>query len=260
MTKGARLGQHFLTARWAAVSLARAAHIEEKEAVLEVGPGKGALTRELLATQGTVYAIEKDEALVEKLHVTFASEIQTQRLHVITADIRGFDPATIGLEDKKYVVAANIPYYITGEIIRHFLTAAVQPRAMAILIQKEVAQRITSSKGSILSISVKAYGTPRIVEKVSRKCFSPAPSVDSAILTIENISRDFFSEMSEEHFFDVVRAGFASKRKFLVNNLGVRFGKEEALQALLACGMNEKIRAEEVDLGKWKSLALRLHI
>ena len=255
---GARLGQHFLTARWAAVSLSRAADIREGEKVLEIGPGKGALTRELLATGGEVIAIEKDELLVEKLHETFARELAGGHLRVVSADIRDITPEGLDLKDGAYVVAANIPYYITGEIIRQFLTAPMQPRAMALLIQKEVAQRITSKKESILSLSVKAYGTPRIVEKVSRKCFSPAPSVDSAILLIDGISRNFFSGLSEESFFAVVHAGFASKRKFLANNLGVKFGKERAMKALSAAGVDEKARAENVNLEKWKLLAQAL--
>ncbi len=256
--RGARLGQHFLTARWAAVSLARAANISENEAVLEIGPGKGALTCELLATGGRVVAIEKDELLVAKLHETFAVELADKRLTIVSADIRDITAERLGLSQGGYVLAANIPYYITGEIIRQFLTALAQPRAMAILIQKEVAQRITSKKESILSLSVKAYGIPRIVEKVSRKCFSPAPSVDSAILLIDGISRSFFNDLDEEKFFAVVRAGFASKRKFLANNLAVKFGKENAANALVAAGIDEKERAENVALEKWRILAQSL--
>jgi len=258
MTRGARLGQHFLTARWAAVSLARSVAAAPEETILEIGPGKGMLTRELLATGSRVVAIEKDELLVEKLKETFASEIAQQRFELISGDIRDFVPSRELLGDS-YVLAANIPYYITGEIIRQFLTTAHQPRAMAILIQKEVAQRITASKASILSLAVKAYGTPKIVEKVSRKCFSPAPSVDSAILLINTISREFFSDLDETFFFDVVHAGFASKRKFLANNLGVKFGKEISLQALTESALSEKVRAEEVPLASWKLIALSLH-
>jgi 16S rRNA (adenine1518-N6/adenine1519-N6)-dimethyltransferase len=258
--KGARLGQHFLTARWAAVSLARAANIATGETVLEIGPGKGMLTRELLATGADVIAIEKDELLVEKLHEMFAQEIADKRLDIISADIRDITPEKLHLKQHAYVLAANIPYYITGEIIRQFLTAAAQPRAMALLVQKEVAQRITSKKESILSLSVKAYGIPKIIEKVSRKCFSPAPSVDSAILLIDNISRDFFADISEEKFFAVVHAGFASKRKFVANNLAVKYGKEVATKALMTAGINEKERAENVLLAQWKVLAQRVTI
>ena len=256
--RGARLGQHFLTAHRVAVSLVRSVAVSPGESIVEVGPGKGALTRELVTLGGPVIAIEKDEELIVKLHETFAPELKSGRLRIIAGDIRDLDTISAGLADHLYVVAANIPYYITGEIIRQFLTAPTQPRAMALLIQKEVAQRITSSKESLISLSVKAYGVPKIIEKVSRKCFSPAPSVDSAILLIDTISRDFFTDVGEEHFFTVIHAGFASKRKFLANNLGVKFGKDVAMKALADCGISEKVRAEDVTLGEWKGIAQKL--
>lgn len=256
MAKGARLGQHFLIHSWAARALAHAAAPRPGETIVEIGPGKGVLTRELL-TLGTVVAIEKDESLVAVLQDTFRSEIERGDLTLVPADIRDVTPESIGIQGG-YVVAANIPYYITGEIIRQFLSAARKPRAMALLIQKEVAQRIASDTESILSLSVKAFGTPKIVEKVSKKHFSPPPSVDSAILLIDCISHDFFADLQEEHFFRVVRAGFASKRKFLANNLATVFGKERATAALHACGIAEKARAEDVPLEAWKQLAKEL--
>jgi 16S rRNA (adenine1518-N6/adenine1519-N6)-dimethyltransferase len=255
MRRGAKLGQHFLIHGWAARALARAAAPQPGELILEIGPGKGMLTRELL-TLGPVVAIEKDAALVAQLRETFAEEAANGVLKLVSADVRDITPETIGL--KKYILAANIPYYITGEIIRQFLTASVQPRAMALLVQKEVAQRITSAKESILSLSVKAYGSPRIVERVPRKHFSPAPSVDSAILLVSNISKTFFTDMSEENFFRVVRAGFASKRKMLANNLSVVFEREKVRQAFLASAIPEKVRAEDVSLEQWKQLVILL--
>ncbi|MDO8576264.1 MAG: 16S rRNA (adenine(1518)-N(6)/adenine(1519)-N(6))-dimethyltransferase RsmA [bacterium] len=266
--RGARLGQHFLTGLWAAHSLAEAVNVQPGETILEIGPGKGALTRELLATGGRVLAIEKDEMLAQGLSTTFAADIASGALQVVLADIRDFEPSRYELEAGGYVVAANIPYYITGEIIRQFLETATQPRAMALLIQKEVADRIIArdKKESILSLSVKAYGTPRIVAKVSRGNFSPPPSVDSAILLVGDISKKFFTlnnvegfaDLDEKTFFKVVKVGFASKRKFLANNLGVGFGKDEALRAIEACGLSQKVRAEDVPLLKWRELAQEL--
>ena len=260
--KGARLGQHFLTGAWAARALARAAEISENDTVLEIGPGKGALTRELLALGARVIAIEKDEALAEKLRRAFAQEISNERLQLIEKDIRDFDPRILKLEARSYCLAANIPYYITGEIIRIFLTAEAQPRTIAFLVQKEVAERIVARDGkeSILSISVKAYGKPRIVAKVTRGNFSPPPSVDSAILIISGISREFFAGIKEEKFFQLVRAGFASKRKLLAGNLSGKFGftKPEILKVFGGCGVPEYARAEDVPLPKWKCLARRL--
>ncbi len=251
MAKGARLGQHFLKHAWAARALAHAVGVRDGETIVEIGPGKGVLTKELL-TFAPVVAIEKDPPLVEILQTTFASEIERGQLTLIESDIRDIKPEKLGLGT--YVLAANIPYYITGEIIRQFLTSAHQPRAMALLIQKEVAQRITSKKESILSLSVKAYGVPKIAEKVSRTHFSPPPSVDSAILSVNNISKDFFANISEGDFFTVVHAGFASKRKFLSNNLATVYGKEAVTSAFATCSIPEKARAEDVPLEKWRDL------
>ncbi len=247
---GARLGQHFLKNSAYAAKLAHAAGIQQSDTVLEIGPGKGILTTALLK-HGRVVAIEKDASLVHFLQEKFADALSENRLEIIEGDVRDFDPHTIL---GAYVLAANIPYYITGEIIRTFLTTEHPPRTMALLVQKEVAQRITATKESILSLSVKAYGTPRIVSRVNKKHFSPPPSVDSAILVIENISKNFFDSISEEDFFRVVRAGFASKRKTLGNTLGVAFGKARALEALGGCDIAQSERAENVPLHLWKRL------
>jgi 16S rRNA (adenine1518-N6/adenine1519-N6)-dimethyltransferase len=289
---GQRLGQHFLKHRWAASALAQAVPLKAGECFVEVGPGKGVLTRELLK-YAPVVAIEKDEALVTLLKEAFANDIASKRLTLIEGDVRDLVTesdktardarrgesgdravlkrtvrATLRLRNDAdgvvlsdgYVVAANIPYYITGEIIRQFLTTPIQPRAMALLIQKEVADRIVARDGkeSILSISVKAYGVPRIVERVPRKHFSPPPRVDSAIIAIESISKEFFAGISEERFFAVVRAGFASKRKQLINNLSHAFGREAASAAHAACAIDEKARAEDLTLEEWRALAVRL--
>jgi 16S rRNA (adenine1518-N6/adenine1519-N6)-dimethyltransferase len=254
--RGARLGQHFLIHSWAARTLAHAVEPREGEVIVEVGPGKGVLTRELL-TLGKVIAIEKDEALVALLNETFATEVASGKLTIVSDDIRNVTPELLGVS--KYIVAANIPYYITGEIIRQFLTASIKPRAMALLIQKEVAQRITGSKESILSLSVKAFGTPKIVAKVSKSHFSPPPSVDSAILAVNDISGDFFGTITEEHFFNVVRAGFASKRKFVANNLSVVFEKERVAAAMSSASISEKARAEDIKLPDWRSLTGALY-
>lgn len=259
MKKTPKLGQHFLTGTWAAAKLAECIDVRAGERILEIGPGTGALTKELLRTGAPVVAIEKDEALVETLKHSFAPEIEDGSLTLIEGDVRDLDPAR-AFHRGTYVLEANIPYYITGEIIRSFLEADHQPRAMALLIQKEVADRIIARDGkeSILSLSVKAYGTPRIVAKVSRGNFSPPPKVDSAIICIDAISKAFFADVSEPHFFAVVRAGFSSKRKQLANTLGAVFGKEASLSALGELGLDATVRAEDLPIRTWKQLAQRL--
>lgn len=258
--QGARLGQHFLTGQWAAHALAEAIAPAHGETILEIGPGKGVLTRELLAVGEHVIAVEKDPVLVKILQNEFSGDIAAGKLILIEGDIRDFSSERANLKAGEYVLAANIPYYITGEIIRQFLTTVAQPRAIGLLIQKEVADRIIARDGkeSILSLSVKAYGAPKIVAKVSRGNFSPPPSVDSAIILISEISKKYFSDITEDLFFKVVKAGFASKRKFLANNLAHQFPKETAMHALVDCGLSANVRAEDVSLEKWKMLTRQL--
>ncbi|HEY4516969.1 MAG TPA: 16S rRNA (adenine(1518)-N(6)/adenine(1519)-N(6))-dimethyltransferase RsmA [Candidatus Paceibacterota bacterium] len=253
--KGARLGQHFLKNFAYAQKLAHAAGVGTGNTVIEIGPGKGILTEALLKTGARVIAIEKDETLVHVLEEKFSEQVVSGTLKIVNDDVRNFGLRNI---EGEYVLAANIPYYITGEIVRAFLTAEHQPRTMALLVQKEVAQRIVAEKESILSLSVKAYGTPKIVARVNRKHFSPPPSVDSAILVIENISTVFFTEISEGDFFKVVRAGFASKRKMLAGNLARVFHKEKVSAAFAKCEISEKVRAEDVALAGWKCLTATL--
>lgn len=253
MKRGARLGQHFLNAEWVARDLTKSVAVRRGETIVEVGPGTGVLTRHLLETGARVIAIEKDEALAEQLRETFAAEIHSGTFILIEGDVRDMTPDKLPLTES-YVLAANIPYYITGEIIRLFLTAEHQPRAAALLIQKEVAERIVARDGkeSILSLSVKVFGTPRIVAKVPAGCFNPPPTVDSAIILIENVSRRFFEAIQEDDLFRVVKAGFASKRKMLAGNLKGIF--KNPSDVLRECGIETKARAEDVDVEGWKSL------
>lgn len=256
---GARLGQHFLKNQDVARSLVRGCSLKEGDQVLEIGPGTGALTREILETGARLIAIEKDEALVERLKRDFSLEVGEDRLNIIEADIRDITPDSLGLEQGKYVVAANIPYYITGEIMRQFLTARAQPKTIALLIQKEVAERVVSEKESLLSLSVKVFGTPSILRKVPKGDFSPPPKVDSAILLISNISRRrFASESQESAFFDMIHAGFASKRKKLSNNLSREFSKDHVAEAFRKIHIADTMRAENMPIDLWMSLLKEL--
>ncbi|HUO56099.1 MAG TPA: 16S rRNA (adenine(1518)-N(6)/adenine(1519)-N(6))-dimethyltransferase RsmA [Candidatus Paceibacterota bacterium] len=250
---GRRLGQHFLRSRAALTAIIEAGDLRHDDVVLEIGPGEGVLTRELVAHTRQVIAIEKDEKLYAQLRETFSQEIRDGSLTLIAADALTYEPP------ERYKLIANIPYYITGAIIRKFLTASSQPDRMVLLVQKEIAERIArSQKESILSISVKAYGSPRYITKVPAGSFAPPPKVDSAILLIENISRNFFTEIDEEKFFAIVHAGFASKRKMLLGNLSM-FGSREKLNELfMRCDIDPKIRAEDVALQKWRELAVLL--
>jgi 16S rRNA (adenine1518-N6/adenine1519-N6)-dimethyltransferase len=254
------LGQHFLTSTAARNHIREAADVNGADIILEIGPGRGFLTETLLAFVGKVIAIEKDAEIIPFLTEKFAKEIAAQKLEIIEKDILEFDPEVLRFYDLEYKVVANIPYYITGAIIKQFLSAAYQPERMVLLVQKEVAERIVARDGkeSILSISVKAYGTPEYIQTVKAGSFNPPPQVDSAILRISTISKDFFRSFSEEHFFTVLKTGFAHKRKYLSSNLAEVFPKDAVMQALHHVGLNEKVRAEDVTLEQWQQLATAL--
>jgi 16S rRNA (adenine1518-N6/adenine1519-N6)-dimethyltransferase len=207
------LGQNFLMHARIADRIADAAGITAEDTVLEIGPGTGMLTKPLLARAKKVVAVEADAELIPELQEKFASEIESKKLELMHADIRTFDPASIGTS---YKVVANIPYYLTGEIIRSFLEADHAPTSLTLLVQKEVAERVArDKKGSVLAISVKAFGTPKYCFTVPRGAFVPAPNVDSAVLRVDVTDNSFASSVEREHFFSVVKTGFAHKRKLL---------------------------------------------
>lgn len=229
--------------------IADAAALPPDAVVLEVGPGRGILTRALLARAKKVIAVETDSELVALLKIEFAQEIEDGRLQLIHADIRRFDLTTL---PSGYRVVANIPYYLTGELFRMLLESDAQPNALTLLVQKEVAERIArSKKESIVSLSVKVYGEPAYEFTVKRGAFNPAPKVDSAILSVRNISRKrFASRAQEKRFFDLVHAGFAHKRKFVRSNL-----REIGVDPTLLSTIPEKARAEDLPLSTWLALA-----
>lgn len=251
------LGQNFLMHRQTAARIVSAAKIPEGALVLEIGPGTGMLTRELLEAGMRVIAVEADHALIPELESTFAPEIGQGRLMLVQADVRSFDTTSI---DGPYNIVANIPYYITGELFRQFLTAPHQPLSMTLLVQKEVAIRIARErKESLLSLSVKAYGVPEYCFLVPRGAFVPAPSVDSAVLRIGDISRAAFSDTEEEErFFALIRAGFGHKRKRLAKNLEEYWPREEISEAFAGVGLDANARSEELTLETW--LALTRHM
>lgn len=253
------LGQNFLTNTDIVASIVDAASLSPCETVLEIGPGRGVLTKELLKRGVKVIAVEKDRDLIPILTEKFEKEIKEKQLDLILGDI--LDPG-FAVQTKKYKLVANIPYYITGMIIRKFLETKDQPEKMVLLVQKEVAERIIArdKKESLLSISVKAYGEPKYIKTVKAGAFSPAPAVDSAILLIDNISRDFFNNISEERFFELLHAGFAHKRKQLLGNLKAVLPEGVLKDNLKRCNVLESERAENLSTSDWKCLSHHLYI
>ncbi len=248
------LGQNFLTSEKIAEEIVSAANVNSDDIILEVGPGKGILTRELLKKAGKVIAIEKDRRLAEFLRERFAG---LKNLDVVCADILKFNPSDYNLKNNGYKIVANIPYYITSHFLRKFLENRFQPSKMVLMIQKEVAERIVAKdkKASILSISIMAYGEPKIIRTVSANYFSPKPKVNSAVLLIDNISKLFFKSsppIEENIFFEILRKGFSGKRKMLKNNLS-----EITAEDFAKCEISPKARAENLSLENWRCLVSR---
>lgn len=248
------LGQNFLKSEGVLRQIVEAGDIMENDVILEIGPGKGALTEKLLGSRCKVLAVEKDKELYEFLKDKFAKEISSGQFNLIYGDILEFNTSTYNLKPTAYKVIANIPYNITGAILKKFLTEENQPKVMVLMIQHEVATRILARDGkeSILSISVKAYGEPKLVTKVDKRYFSPMPKVNSAVIKINNINREVFikNKVSEEKFWEIVKKGFAHKRKKLAGNLKeLTFLKKETLETL------GNKRAEDLSLKDWCTIS-----
>jgi 16S rRNA (adenine1518-N6/adenine1519-N6)-dimethyltransferase len=254
------LGQHFLNAKGVVNDIIKIAGIKNGEAVLEIGPGKGVLTEALLLAGAMVVSVEKDERMIAPLKEKFTEEIKSGQFTLINADILKFDLKKYKLNVTSYKLVANIPYYITGEILRKFIGGEIKPSRAVLLVQKEVAERIAArdNKESILSVSVKAYGAPKYVKKVPARYFSPPPKVDSAILLIDNIGPASADKRKEALFFEIVKTGFGHKRKMLFGNLKVRFGANPLREAFNTCGLDEKTRAENITLEDWHCLSREL--
>ena len=211
-------------------------------------------------------AVEKDRDLIPLLQEKFETLIANKKLTLLEDDVLDFDIQKAGLKKGQYKLVANIPYYITGAIFRKFLETDVLPSCMVVLVQKEVAQRIVANDGkeSILSISIKAFGKPKLVVKVPNTAFSPAPKVDSAVLLVENISHAYFADwnipvqQAIRKFFDIVHAGFAHKRKLLVRNLEDVIPKERIQAVFAELGFSLNLRAEDVSPKDWLVLARML--
>lgn len=253
------LGQNFLIAPRIVEMIALAGEIKAGETVIEIGPGKGVLTAELLKAGARVVAIEKDDRLIPILSDLFKREISAGTFALIHKDVMDISDEELSTltDGTLYKVIANIPYYITGQIIRTFLSRKHQPLTMILMVQKEVAHRTIARDGkeSILSLAVKVYATPSLVMNVSRGNFFPIPNVDSAVLKLSDIQNPFKDKEIEERFFSFVKSGFAQKRKKLISNLLAVETKENLKELFKKYSLDENTRAEDLSLDVWKKLA-----
>lgn len=247
------LGQNFLRDRTFLRKILDAADLQPSDSVLEIGAGTGALTREIAASAGRLVAIELDDALVALLTAEFAAVPSVSVRHGNALD---FDPCDAF--SGPYKLLGNIPYYITGPILRHYLESPCVPSVIVLMVQREVAERMAAAPGelSLLGVSVQFYAHPQIVARVPRGAFYPPPKVESAIVRLTPHPPPVPPER-RDRFFALARAGFGTRRKTLANALSIGLGvpRDEVRRLLAAAGIDERRRAETLDLAEWARLA-----
>lgn len=255
------LGQNFLVDQRALERIVETAELGPDDVVLEIGPGLGTLTRCLAEKAGKVVAVELDPHLVEALRQILADY---HNVEIVAGDILQLDPAELIKDSGRpgdlatllpYKVVANLPYYITSAVLRHLLTAKVKPKLLVVTVQWEVAQRITAGPGemSLLAVSVQFYGRPRIVARIKAGAFYPSPQVDSAVVRIDLYDHPPVEVEDVDSFFEVVRAGFAHRRKQLRNTLSAELAlsPSQVEQALTRADVNPRRRAQTLSLEEW---------
>lgn len=242
------LGQNFLVNPGIIEKIVKAAELTDQDTVLEVGPGTGNLTRALVETGARVVAVEKDRRVIEDLNAEFSAA----QIEIVEGDILEFDPNESGLVEGEYKIVANLPYYITSHFMRTVFEKWPLPTVLVLMVQKEVAQRMMTKPPdmNLLALSIQYYAEPEIITHVSRGSFRPEPNVDSAVIKLVPKKVRIHSE----NLFKIIRAGFSSKRKFLLNNLSTMFDKQVIMDALAKLDIDPKTRAENLSLEQWTSL------
>jgi 16S rRNA (adenine1518-N6/adenine1519-N6)-dimethyltransferase len=247
-----RLGQNFLVDEFVLRKIVESADLQSNDVVLEIGPGIGTLTQELVKRVKKVIAVEKDRKMVEILKETLKD---FKNVEVIQGDILKIK--NLKLKIKNYRVVANLPYYIVSPVIRKFLESKNQPKEMILMVQKEVAQRICAKPPDVnlLAVSVQFYAKPEILFYVSKNSFWPSPKVDSALIKITSkkvLQRPALCDL----FFKIVKAGFSQPRKQLANNLAkkLKLDKEKVKNWLSENNIQPNQRAETLEIKDWLKL------
>lgn len=242
------LGQHWLEDQASIDSIIDYSNLNSTETVLEIGPGKGALTEYLLAKVDNVVAVEFDENLAKQLPGRF----QTTKLKVFNEDCLKFDYTTL---PKDFKVVANIPYYLTSNLLRVLSENANPPKDIILLIQNEVAERVAANPGkmSILGVTVQYFYKAELGPVINADKFYPIPKIDSQVVKLTRHSQPLFSDVDKDKFFKIVKAGFLQKRKKLHTSLssGLMIPKVEAQKILDKAGVDGNLRPQELSLDQW---------
>ena len=249
------LSQNFLTDEHALDTILSAAELQDGEAVVEVGPGLGVLTRRLLAAGCRVLAVELDRRLAAYLRRELRS---VGGFELIERDALDLDPREC-FPGERFKLVANIPYHITSPLLHHFLGGTRPPELTVLLVQREVAERVAAAPGgmSYLSVFVQHLAEAEIVAVVPRDAFEPAPAVDSAILRLRRRAAPAVPPDGRDAFYRVVQAGFRQRRKQIHNGLGreLPIGRAEVAAALARCAVDPDRRPQTLDVGEWVCLA-----
>jgi 16S rRNA (adenine1518-N6/adenine1519-N6)-dimethyltransferase len=246
-----RLGQNFLVDETHLSRIVDAAGVSAQNDVLEVGAGLGSLTVHLANAAKRVVAVELDEKMLGPLRETVS---QLPNVEVVHANILELELAK-HFDKSGFLVVANIPYYLTSNLIRHLLETEPRPSKLALTVQVEVAERACAQPPdmSLLSLSVQVYGSPRIAHYIPAGAFYPAPKVDSAVLLIDLYEKSKFPAEKLKAFFRLAKASFAQKRKTLANSLASlpEWTKEQAVARLQTAGIDASRRPQTLSLDEW---------
>ncbi len=250
-------GQNFLIDQTAVDASIDAGNLTKEDIVLEIGPGFGALTKQLVEIAGKVIAVEQDWVLCKALK-KFAEK--HNNLIITNEDIRTFHREKAGLEDLGYKLIANLPYNITSWILREFVEKQPRPNMMVVMVQKEVAERITSKAGkmSILSCAMQLFAEPEIVRIVDRESFHPIPNVDSAILQLT--IREEVPSKDPQQLMKLIKIAFAARRKQIPNNIsnGLAISATQVRIIMTDIGLNPAARPQELSIDDWEAFRLAI--
>jgi len=245
------LGQHWLNDEVSLQDMLVAADVQPEDTVLEIGPGLGSLTRLLTAAALKVTAVEFDTILANNL----ARHVPAKNLRVVHSDILKFDLTTMPPD---YKVVANIPYYLTSKLVRVLSESSNQPSQVALLVQKEVAERLAAGPGdlSILGVTAQYFWDISLGEVVGAKLFTPPPKVDSQIVIFKRRANPLFADIDTKLFFRIVKAGFGARRKTLLNSLGagLHLDKIQTGKLLSESNIDPQLRAQNLTIDQWYTL------
>ncbi len=246
------LGQHFLADSRIAARILDAAELSPEDLVVEIGPGRGALTRKLVERVKRVVTVELDSDLVAALPQRLENPAN---LTCVEADARTVDLVALIAPETRYKVVANLPYYAANPIVRRLLESLPKPDILVVMVQQEVAKNMVAKPGDmgILSVATQFYAKAKMVCAVPSRCFRPPPKVTSAIVRLDVLPLPAADVASEENFFTVVRAGFAAPRKQIRNSLSQGLGIEPAVGGILLsdAGIAATRRPQTLAIAEW---------